>query len=167
LADLEGLTGRPHARGKGGEREVVPMGQEILRDGLKTWCGITRMHALPAWRLSDAASMHVAGCNAHHMRHGVGPRGAATRQGPRTAGPSGPEALANHLVQLDVRAWAAWCQGASRAVSTAGRFRTQGTGMVDGTERETTAPDEGGGPVPRTRQRTDTHGQGRALEGTV
>lgn len=130
-------------------------------------CGIERMHALPAWRLSDAASMPVVGVNAPHGRHGGCQRGAAKRQGPRTAGPIGPEALAHNLVKLDWRALEALFKGAIRALSKAGLFRAKVTGMVDGPDLETTAPYEGYGQVTRQRTLTDTQGQGREMEVTV
>jgi hypothetical protein len=156
LAELEGLTWLQHARGQGVERELVPMVQDILRSGLKPVFGIERMKAVPALRFSDAASMHR-----------VGQRGAAKRPGPRPAGPIGPEALAHTRVKRDVRALEALCNGAIRALSKAGRCRAQVTGMVDGPDLETTAPDAGCGHVPRTRQLTDKHGQGREIEVTV
>jgi hypothetical protein len=167
LEELEGLTWLQQARGQGVERELVPMVQYILLYGLKTLFGSERMHALPEWLFSAAASMPVVGFNAHHGRHGVCQRGAAKRQGPRTAGPICPEALANNLVKLDLRALEALFNGAIRALSKAGRCRAKVTGIVDGTDLETTALYEGCGQVTRTRKRTDTHGQGREMEVTV
>ena len=128
---------------------------------------MARLQALAEWRCSDAARLPRVGCNAPQGRHGVGQRGAAKRQGPRPAGPIGPEALAHNRVTLEVRAWAVWCNGVIRALAQAGLCRPQGTGLVEGPERATTAPEEGGGPVPRQRQRTDTQGPGRTLAVTV
>jgi hypothetical protein len=113
LEELEGLTWLQQARGQGVERELVPMVQYILLYGLKTLFGSERMHALPEWLFSAAASMPVVGFNAHQRRHGVCQRGAAKRQGPRTAGPICPEALANNLVKLDLRALEAFSMAPS------------------------------------------------------
>jgi hypothetical protein len=38
------------------------------------------------------------------VRQGVCQRGAATRQGPRTAGPMGSDTLADNIVKLNLRA---------------------------------------------------------------
>ena len=115
-------------RGKGITREMVPMGHYVLLYGLKTLLGMERMNALPEWLFSDEASMCLVGFNAHQVRHGVCQRGAAKRQGPRTAGPIGPEALAHHLVKLDLRALEVLFNGVIRALAKAGLFRRQGDG---------------------------------------
>jgi len=167
LEELEVLTLLQQARGKGVERELVPMVQYILLYGLKTLFGIESMNALPELLFSDAASMHLVGFNAHQVRHGVCQRGAAKRQGPRTAGPICPEALANNLVKLDLRALEALFNGAIRALSKAGLFRAKVTGIVDGTDLETTAQYEGCGQVTRKRKLTDKHGKVREIEVTV
>ena len=126
-----------------------------LRAG-RPWrsCGAAMRPACPGWLQCPP------------VRHGVGQRGAAKRQGPRPAGPIGPEALAHHRVTLEVRAWAVWCNGVIRALAQAGLCRPKGRGWWR-PERATTAPDEGGGPVTRQRQRTDTQGPGRTLAVTV
>jgi hypothetical protein len=167
LEELEVRTWLQQARGKGVERELVPMVPDSLLYGLQTVFGIERMQALPELLLSDVARMPLVGFQAHQGRHGVCQRGAAKRQGPRTAGPICPEALANHLVKLDLRALAALFHGAIRALSKAGLFRAKVTGIVAGTDLETTAPYEGCGHVTRKRQLTDKHGQVRELEVTV
>lgn len=166
LEELEVLTLLQQARGKGVERELVPMVQDILLDGLKTLLGI-ELHALPELLFSDAASMRLVGVNAHQVRHGVCQRGAAKRQGSRVAGPICPETLANNLVKLDLRALEVLFNGAIRARSKAGLFRAKVTGIRDGTDLETTAPYEGCGHVTRKRKLTDKHGQVRELEVTV
>lgn len=154
-------------RGKGIEREMVPMVQYVLLYGLKSLFGIERMHALPELLFSDEASMRLVGFNAHQVRHGVCQRGAAKRQGPRTAGPICPEALANNLVKLDLRALEALFNGAIRALAQAGVFQAKVTGIVDGTDLETTAQYEGCGQVTRQRKLTDKRGQMREIEVTV
>jgi hypothetical protein len=96
------------------------MVQYLLFYGLKTLCGIERMHALPELLWSDEASMRLVGLNAHQVRHGVCQRGAAKRQGPRTTGPVCPEALANNGVKLDLRALEALFNGVIRALAATG-----------------------------------------------
>ena len=167
LEELEVLTWLQQARGKGVERELVPMVQYILLYGLKTLFGIESMNALPELLFRDAASMHVVGFNAPQVRHGVCQRGAAKRQGPRTAGPICPEALANNRVKLDLLALEALFNGAIRALSQAGLFRAKVTGIVDGTDLETTAQYEGCGHVTRKRKLTDKPGKVREIEVTV
>lgn len=81
--------------------------------------------------------------------------------------PSGPEALANNLVPLDVRALEGVFNGAIRALAQAGVFQAKVTGMVDGTDLEMTAQDQGCGPVTRQRKLTDPRGQVRESEVTV
>jgi hypothetical protein len=121
------------------QRAMVPVVQSLWLSGLKTRLGMERMHALPALVCSAAALMRVVGCNAQHVRHGGCQRGAAKRQGPRPAGPLCPEALAKHLVQLNLRDVEAWCHGPRRAVAQAGVLGAKVTGMVEATELETTA----------------------------
>src|SRR6267142_1151397 len=101
LRELGVVALREDVRGTGIARERVPMVQYVLLDELKTLLGMERLHALPEWLFSDAASMRLVGFNAPPVRHGVCQRGAAKRQGPRTTGPIGPEALANNVVKLD------------------------------------------------------------------
>src|SRR5215831_4069810 len=125
------------------------------------------MNALPALRFSEEALMRLVGFNAQQVRQGVCPRGAAPRQGARTAGPMCPETLADHLVQLHRRDLAAWCNEVIRALAKARICGPKVTGMVEATELETTAPDEGGGQVTRKRQLTDTHGHTHEIAGTV
>jgi hypothetical protein len=79
--------------------------------GLKTLCVIESRHALPALLCSDEAVMQLVGFTAQPLRPGVYQRGAAQRQRPRTAGPIGPETLANNLVKLDLRDLEVWCNG--------------------------------------------------------
>jgi hypothetical protein len=121
------------------QRAMVPVVQSLWLDGLKTLLGMERMQALPALLCSDAALMPWVGFHAQQVRHGVGQRGAATRQRPRTAGPMCPETLANNLVQLHLRDLEVWCNGTIRALAQAGLFGAKVTGMIDATDLETTA----------------------------
>lgn len=167
LQELGGVALLEDVRGQGIERELVSMGQSVLLYGRKSLVGSERRHALPELRGSDEASMRWVGFNAHPVRPGVCQRGAAKRQGPRPAGPSGPAALATNRVQLDLRALEGWGNGAIRALAQAGVLPAQVTGSVEGTELERTAQYQGGGQVTRQRTLTDTRGQVRASEVTV
>ena len=148
-------------------RVMVPCVQDVLLDGLKTLYGVERMHALPALLCSDEALMRLVGFNAHQVRQGVCQRGAAKRQGPRTEGPIGPDTLAAHIVKLHLRDLEALFHGVIRALAKTGALAPKVTGMVDATDLETTAPDEGCGHVTRQRRITDTRGQGHEIEVTV
>jgi Transposase DDE domain len=154
-------------RGTGIQRELVPMVQYVLLDGLKALFGIQSMKALPELLFSDEASMRLVGFNAHQVRHGVCQRGAAKRRGLRTAGPICPEALANKLVKLDVRVLERLFNGVIRVLAKAGVFQAKVTGIVDGTDLETTAQYEGCGQVTRKRKMTDKQGKVRESEVTV
>src|SRR5262245_31273315 len=134
------------------QREMVPFVPYVLLYRLKTVCGIESLHALPAVLFRDEALMRLVGCNAHQVRHGVCQRGAAPRQGPRTTGPIGPEALADNLVKLHLRDLEALFNRFIRALAQAGVLAAKVTGIVDATDLETTAQYAGGGQV--TRQRT-------------
>jgi hypothetical protein len=138
-----------------------------LRYGLKTLVGIERMQAPPAWLCSDEARLRLVGFTAHQVRHGVCPRGAATRQGPHPTGPLGPEALADPLVQLNLRALARVFNGGIRALAKTGVLPSKLTGIVEATDLDPPAQDEGCGPVTRPRQSTGKRGQGQELEVTV
>jgi hypothetical protein len=149
------------------QREMVPAVQYLLLYGLKTLFGIESMNALPALLFSDEALMRLVGFNAQQVRHGVCQRGAARRQGPRTEGPICPEALAKHMVQLNLRDLEAWFNGTIRALARAGVFGAKVTGIVDATDLETTAAYEGCGQVTRQRKITDKRGKVHEIEVTV
>ena len=167
LRDLGIVELLADVRGKGIQRELVPMVQYVLLYGLKTLFGIESMNALPELLFSAEASMRLVGFNAHQVRHGVCQRGAAKRRGPRTAGPICPEALANNLVKLDVRVLECLFNGVIRVLAKAGVFQAKVTGIVDGTDLETTAQYEGCGQVTRKRKMTDKQGKVREIEVTV
>ena len=103
LRELGVLELMEDVQGTALQREMAPVVQYLLRDGLETLFGIERVSALPALVCSDEALMQWVGFNAHQVRHGVCQRGAAMRQRLRTAGSISPETLANNLVKLTLR----------------------------------------------------------------
>jgi Transposase DDE domain len=149
------------------QREMVPVVQYLLLYSLKTLFGIESMNALPALLFSDEALMRLVGFNAHQVRHGVCQRGAAKRQGPRTAGPICPDALADNMVKLNMRDLEALFNGVIRALAKAGVFAAKVTSIVDATDLETTAQYEGCGHVTRKRKITDKRGKVQEIEVTV
>jgi hypothetical protein len=149
------------------QREMVPVVQYVLLYSLKTLFGVDSMNALPPLLFSDEALMRLVGFNAQQVRQGVCQRGAATRQGPRTAGPICPDTLAENIVQLNVRDLEALFNGVIRALAQGGVFAAKVTGIVDATDLETTAQYAGCGQVTRTRKVTDKRGQVREIEVTV
>jgi Transposase DDE domain len=167
MRELGGVDLMARVQGTAIQREMVPVVQYLLLYGLKTLFGIESMNALPALLFSDEALMRLVGFNAQQVRHGVCQRGAAKRPGPRTEGPICPEALAKHLVQLNLRDLEAWFNGTMRALAQAGVFGAKVTGIVDATDLETTAAYEGCGQVTRKRKITDKHGNVREIEVTV
>jgi hypothetical protein len=154
-------------QGRAVQRQMVPYVQDVLLYSLKTLLGSERRNALPALRFRDAALMRLGGVNAHQGRHGVCQRGAAPRQGPRTTGPSCPEAVAENLVQLHRRDLEAGCNGAIRALTRTGVWAAKSTGSVDATDLDTTAQYADCGHGTRQRQRTDTRGQVHEIEVTI
>jgi Transposase DDE domain len=167
MRELGGVDLMARVQGTAIQREMVPVVQYLLLYGLKTLFGIESMNALPALLFSDEALMRLVGFNAQQVRHGVCQRGAAKRQGPRTEGPICPDALAQHLVQLNLRDLEAWFNGTMRALARVGVFGAKVTGIVDATDLETTAAYEGCGQVTRKRKLTDKHGNVREIEVTV
>jgi hypothetical protein len=167
LQQLGVLDGLGDVHGTAVRREMVPFVQYLLLYSLKTLVGIESMHALPALLFSDEALMRLVGFNAHQVRHGVCQRGAAQRQGPRTRGPIGPDTLADNMVKLNLRDLEALFNRAIRAVAQAGYFGKQVTGIVDGTDLETTDQYEGCGQVTRKRKITDKRGKVHEIEVTV
>jgi hypothetical protein len=126
------------------------------------------MHALPAVLFRDEALMRLVGFHAHQVRHGVCQRGAAQRQGPRPTGPIGPDALADTIVKLNVRDLEALLNRVIRALAKAGVWlAAKVTGIVDATDLETTAQDEGCGHVTRTRKITAKRGQVHEIDVTI
>jgi hypothetical protein len=167
---LQGRGGREvreQVQGTAIHRKMVPYVQSRMLYGLKTLCGMERMHALPVLLCSDEALMPLVGFNAQQVRHGVCQRGARTRQGARTPGPSGPDTLARHIVQRNLRHLEGLFNGAIRALAQAGLFGKRVTGMVDATELETTDRYEGCGHATRQRKVPDKHGHVHEIEVTV
>ena len=149
------------------QRVMVLCVHYLLLSGLKTLDGVESMHALPALLFSDEALMRVVGFNAHQVPQGVCQRGAATRQGPRTAGPICPDTWAEHSVKLNRRDLEALCNRVIQALAQTGVLAAKVTGMVAATDPETTAQYAGCGPVTRQRKLTDTRGHVHAIEVTV
>jgi hypothetical protein len=135
--------------------------------GLKTLCGINSMNALPELLFSDEALMPVVGCNAQQVRQGVCRRGATKRQDVRPPGPICPDTLAKNMVKVNVRDLEALFNGVIRTLAKAGGFGKRVTGIVDGTDLETTERDAGCGQAPRKRRLEDTWGRVYEIEVTV
>jgi hypothetical protein len=148
-------------------RAMVPVVQDVVLYRVKTLFGVNSRHALPPLLCSDEALMRLVGFNAPQVRQGVCQRGAATRQGPRTAGPLCPDTWAENMVPLNVRDLEALCNGVIRALAKRGRLAAKVTGIVDATDLETTAPYEGCGQVTRKRQVTDKRRKVHEIEVTV
>jgi hypothetical protein len=68
---------------------------------------------------------------------------------------------------LHLRDLEAWFNRVIRALAKGGVLAPQVTGIVEATDLETTAQDEGCGQVTRTRKVTDTRGTGPEIEVTV
>jgi Transposase DDE domain len=149
------------------QRAMVPVVQYVLLYSLKTLFGIESMHALPALLFSDEALMRLVGFTAHQVRHGVCQRGAAHRRGPRTTGPICQDALADNIVQLNLRDLEALFNRVIRALAKAGVFAPKVTGIVDATDLGTTAQYAGCGHVTRKRKITDKRGKVHEVEVTV
>jgi hypothetical protein len=111
--------------------------------------------------------MPWVGFNAQQVRNGVCQRGAAKRQGARQPGPICPETLAKQIVRLNLRELESVFNGAIGALARAGVFEAQVTGIVDGTDLETTEHYTGCGQVTRKRRIEDTRGQAHEIEVTV
>jgi hypothetical protein len=149
------------------QRAMVPFVQYVLLYGLKTLCGLERIHALPTLLFRDEALRQLGGFHAQQVRQGICQRGATKRQGERLPGPIGPDTLAKTIGRGHVRDLEAVFHGAIRALAKAGVFSAKVTGLADGTALETTAHDTGGGQVARTVRIEDTRGRGHAIAGTV
>jgi hypothetical protein len=149
------------------QREMVPFVQYILLDGLKTLFGIEGMNALPHLLFSDEALMPLVGFNVQQVRQGICQRGATKRQGERLPGPICPDTLAKNIVKWHLRDLELVLNGAIRALAKAGVFGAKVTGIVDGTDLETTERYSGCGQVTRTVRVEDTRGQVHAIEVTV
>jgi Transposase DDE domain len=156
-----------HVQGTAVQREMVPFVQYVLLYSLKALFGIERMNALPLLLFSDEALMRLVGFNAQQVRQGVCQRGAATRQGPRTAGPICADTLADNIVKLNLRALEVLFNGIIGALAKARIFGARVTGVVDATDLETTARYDGCGQVTRKRKITDKHGNMHEIEVTV
>jgi Transposase DDE domain len=156
-----------HVQGTAVQREMVPFVQYVLLYSLKTLFGIESMNALPVLLFSDEALMRLVGFNAQQVRQGVCQRGAATRQGPRNAGPICSDTLADNIVKLNLRDLEALFNGVIWALAKARIFGPKVTGIVDATDLETTAQYEGFGQVTRQRKITGKHGNVHEIEVTV
>jgi Transposase DDE domain len=149
------------------QREMLPFMQYVLLYGLKTLFGIESMNALPSLLFSDEALMQLVGFNAQQVRDGVCQRGATKRQAEREPGPICPDTLANNIVKWHLRDLEGVFNGAIRALAKAGAIGPKVTGIIDGTDLETTERYRGCGQVTRTVRIEDTRGKVHEIEVTV
>jgi hypothetical protein len=154
-------------QGDGIKREMVDFFQYVMLYGMKTLFGIEGMNALPDLLLSDEAAMRLAGFNAVQIRDGICQRRHEKRQGDKLPGPICPDTLADNIVKLSLGAMEAFLNGVVQDLARAGVFARQVTGILDGTDLETTARYEGCGQATRKRKITDKRGQVREIEVTV
>ena len=154
-------------QGDGIKREMVAFFQYVMLYGMKTLFGIEAMNALPALLFSDEAAMRLAGFNAVPLRDAICQRSHEKRQGAKAPGPLCPDTLADHIVKLSLEAMAALLNGVVQDLAQAKVFARQVTGIVAGTDLETTARYEGCGQATRKWQLTDTRGKVREIEVTV
>jgi hypothetical protein len=149
------------------QREMVDFFQYVMLYGMKTLFGIESMNALPSLLFSDAAAMRLAGFNAVQIRDGICQRSHEKRQREKAPGPLCPDTLADNIVKLSLEAMEAFLNGVVHDLAQARVFARQVTGIVDGTDLETTARYEGCGQATRKRKITDKRGQVREIEVTV
>lgn len=167
LDEAGGLSRWQAWQGEGSQREMLDFFQDVMLYGRKTLCGIEAMKALPDLLCSDEAAMRLAGFNAVQIREGVCRRGHTKRQGDKPPGPLCPDTLADNIVKLSLTAMAAFLNGIVQDLAAAGVCAQQVTGLLDGTDLETTARYEGCGQATRTRQVTDKQGKVRQIAVTV
>jgi hypothetical protein len=153
--------------GEGIQREMVEFFHYVLLYGMKTLLGIESMNALPELLFSDEAAMRLAGFNATQIRQGVCQRSHQKRQAAKAPGPICPDTLTNNILKLSVAAIESFLNGVIQALAKAGVFARQVSGILDGTDLETTAQYEGCGQVTRRRKLTDKQGKAREIEVTV
>jgi hypothetical protein len=132
------LTLLQEAHGAAIQRTMLPFVQYVLLYGVKTLFGMESMNALPSLLFSDEAVMQLVGFNAQQVRQGICQRGVTKRQGERLPGPICPDTLAKNIVKWNLRDLEAVFNGAIRALAKAGVFGAKVTGIVDGTDLETT-----------------------------
>ena len=161
------LTLLQEAHGAAIQRTMLPFVQYVLLYGVKTLLGIESMNALPSLLFSDEAVMQLVGFNAQQVRQGICQRGVTKRQGERLPGPICPDTLAKNIVKWNLRDLEAVFNGAIRALAKAGVFGAKVTGIVDGTDLETTEHYTGCGQVTRTVRIEDKRGRVHAIEVTV
>ena len=167
LDEVGGLPRWQAVQGDGLTRELGAFCQSVMLYGRQTVCGMEARHALPALLCSDEAAMRLAGGNAVPRRDGLCQRRHAKRQGAQAPGPLCPDTWADNIVTLSLEAMAACRHGVGQDLAQAKVFARQVTGIVEGTDLETTARSAGCGQATRQRQRTDTRGQGREIAVTV
>jgi hypothetical protein len=148
-------------------RQMVDFLQYVLLHELKTLLGIESMNALPELLFSDAAAMRLVGFNARQVQRGVCQRGAAQRDGPREDGPICPDTLANNILKLSLEAMAQFLNQVVQALAKAGVFARQLTGILDGTDLETTPKYQGCGKVTRKKKVVDKRGRAWEIEVSV
>src|SRR5215831_2311766 len=134
---------------------------------MKTLLGIEAMNALPDLLFSAEAAMRLAGFNAIQIRQGICQRSHEKRQGTKPPGPLCPDTLADNIVKLSLTAMEAFLNGVVQDLAKAGVFVRQVTGILEGTDLETTARYEGCGQVTRKRKIMDQRGKVREIEVTV
>jgi hypothetical protein len=111
--------------------------------------------------------MRLAGFNAVQIRDGICQRSHEKRQGAKAPGPLCPETLAANIVKLRLEAMEAFLNGVVQDLAQAKVLARLVTGIVDGTDLQTTARYEGCGQATRKRKLTDKRGKVREIEVTV
>jgi hypothetical protein len=101
------------------------------------------------------------------VRQGICQRGATKRQGERAPGQICSDTWAKHIVKVKVRDLETVFNGAIRALARAGVFGAKVTGMMDGTDLETTERYVGCGQVTRQVRREDKQGRMYEIAVTV
>jgi len=97
----------------------------------------------------------------------VRPHRVATWQDEPEAGPISPDTLAQKIVKWQLRDLQGVCNGAICALAKARIFGAKVTGMMDGTNLESTERYSGCGQMTRPVRIEDTRGQVHAIEVTV
>lgn len=135
------------------QRVMIPFYYFLVTYMAKTLLDIPSMKSLPALLFSDQGVMRTLGFSAFVLEEGYCDRGAGKRNaGTKPASPFTPQTLAEFMTQATPREMEQLLNTNIAILAANGTFHKKVTGIVDGTDIETTSTYEGAGRVKRKKK---------------
>lgn len=146
-------------------RLMVPVVLLVLTYFMKVLMGIPSMHALPTLLFSHQGTMRLLGFNGYILENGLSRRSHEKRgEGKAPPKPFSERVESSFLGKMLKGEVEGFFNGVIRCLAVFGVFAPEVTGVIDGTDIETTAKYQGAGKVVRKRRVVDKKGQRKEIE---